>query len=570
MLRGWKRVAFAVATAVLLFVPTRVDANARLSSLFNDHMVLQRDVKIPIWGWAAPNEPITVTFEGITTRINADPNGNWRVYLRKAEATSTPQTLTVKANNTIELTDVLVGDVWVCSGQSNMEFRMSNLDHADQAIAAAHDPELRFFSVVEATSIIQKDDVKAFFPQSWEPCRPEVAQHFTAVGYYFGRELRKHLNVPIGLIDSSAGGSSAQMWTSVESIQSHVNLDPEFSIWLKERLSLINDYPERLARYGPIKARFDEASRQWWHDYGNSPEFLAKMAAWTEADQKARQEGHVPPPRPNPAQPRPVAPEPPDGGQHGDFMVGNLYNAMIGPMMPLAIKGVAWYQGESNEHASKQYRVLFPLLITDWRANWGEGNFPFLFVQLPNLNRAAKLPVQDRDMRPGLREAQAMALSLPDTGMATTIDIGDPFNVHCKDKQDVGIRLALAARHVAYGEDIVYSGPAYDSMKVDGNSIRISFNNVGSGLTIGVPPWTLSGVIPPPAAELQGFAIAGQDRKWAWAKARVDGDQVVVSSDQVPNPVAVRYAWADNPACNLYNKEKLPASPFRTDDWEAQ
>ena len=295
---------------------------------------------------------------------------------------------------------------------------------------------------------------------------------------------------------------------------------------------------------------------------------MARKKLWEEENKAAREQGKPPPPRPQPSQPRPTAPEPPDGGPYSSFMVGNLYNAMIAPLMPYAIKGVIWYQGESNCNNSKQYRVLFPIMITDWREKWGQGNFPFLFVQLPNINKPATEPVQGEDRWPGVREAQAKAMSVPNTGMATIIDVGDPDEVHGKDKIDVGVRLSLVARHLVYGEDIVYTGPTYDSMKVEGNKVLITFKDTGSGLAIGTPPWTPSGKIPPVASELKGFAIAGADKKWVWAQARINGDQVVVSSDQASNPAAVRYGWADNPPCNLYNKEKLPAAPFRTDDWE--
>ena len=248
-------------------------------------------------------------------------------------------------------------------------------------------------------------------------------------------------------------------------------------------------------------------------------------------------------------------------------MVGNYYNAMIAPLMPYAIKGAIWYQGESNSGNSKQYRTLFPLLINDWRERWGQGNFPFLFVQLPNIKKPATQPVQETDLWPGLREAQALTLSVPNTGMATIIDVGDPYDVHGKDKFHVGTRLALVARHVVYGENIVYSGPTYGSMKVAGNKIEITFKNTGTGLEIGTAPWTPSGKIPPVAKELKGFAIAGEDKNWFGADARIAGNSVIVESPQVPHPVAVRYGLADNPPCNLYNKEKLPAAPFRTDNW---
>jgi sialate O-acetylesterase len=249
-------------------------------------------------------------------------------------------------------------------------------------------------------------------------------------------------------------------------------------------------------------------------------------------------------------------------------MVGNLYNAMIAPLIPYAIKGVIWYQGESNCNNSKQYRVVFPIMITDWREKWGQGNFPFLFVQLPNINKPATGPVQGEDRWPGVRDAQAKAMSVPNTGMATIIDVGDPDEVHGKDKIDVGVRLSLVARHLVYGEDIVYTGPTYDSMKVEGNSIRISFKSIGGGLMLGAPPWTANGKPVPPPDELTGFGIAGADKKWIWAKAEIDGNTAVVFSDAVPAPVAVRYGWVNNPDCDLYNKEGLPASPFRTDDWD--
>jgi sialate O-acetylesterase len=252
-------------------------------------------------------------------------------------------------------------------------------------------------------------------------------------------------------------------------------------------------------------------------------------------------------------------------------MIGNFYHAMVAPLIPYAIRGVTWYQGESNSDNAKQYRALFPILIADWRQKWGQGDFPFLFVQLPNLGKPATEPVQNQDNWVGTREAQARALALPNTGMAVTIDVGDPYEVHVKDKLDVGVRLSLVARHIVYGEDLVYTGPSYDSMTIEEKRIRITFNNVGSGLKIGSPPWTPSSKLPPLAAEVKGVAIAGADKKWYWANTRIEGNTLVVWSSQVSAPMAVRYGWANNPLCNLYNKENLPAAPFRTfrtDTWE--
>ena len=249
-------------------------------------------------------------------------------------------------------------------------------------------------------------------------------------------------------------------------------------------------------------------------------------------------------------------------------MPATLFNGMIAPLIPYAIKGVIWYQGEANtsRHDAPLYGLLFSRLITDWREKWGQGDFPFLFVQLANISAPAKAPSENTG-DPLVREGQLKALTLPATGMAVTIDIGNPYNIHPADKLDVGRRLSLAARHVAYGEDLVYAGPLYQSIKVEGDKLRLHFTQTGSGLTIGVPPWTPTGKPPAPQKELTGFAIAGADRKWAWAHAVIDGNSIVVSSEQVPAPVAARYGWANCPPCDLYNREGLPASPFRTDDW---
>jgi sialate O-acetylesterase len=357
----------------------------------------------------------------------------------------------------------------------------------------------------------------------------------------------------------------------VAAIERNVDAAPEFKEWLEQRKKRVEEMPQRNVEYIPLKQKYDADMKRWWSEVNNAPEFVAKVKAWEEENQKALQDGKPPIPRPQPSEPRPKAPEPPDGGREAIYMVGNFYNAMIRPLMPYAIKGVIWYQGEGEGHVrnGKEYATLFPIQIADWREEWGQGPFPFLFVQLPNGGKPSTEPVEDNyPSWPGVREAQAKALSLPNTGMATIIDVGDPFQVHGKDKLDVGVRLSLVARHVVYGENLVFTGPTYDSMKIEGNKARIAFKNTGSGLTIGVPPWTVSGKIPPLADEVKGFAIAGVDRKWSWAKASIEGNDVVVWRDQVPHPVAVRYGWANNPPCNLYNKERLPAAPFRTDTWE--
>ncbi|MGD0775106.1 MAG: sialate O-acetylesterase [Candidatus Solibacter sp.] len=350
-----------------------------------------------------------------------------------------------------------------------------------------------------------------------------------------------------------------------------IGFDPGFKEWLELRRKRVEEYPRREQAYVPVKEKYDAEMKRWWNEVHNSPEYTARVKAWEEENKQAVEAGKPPLPRPQPPEPRPVAPESPDGGRDLPYMIGNFYHAMVAPLIPYAIRGVTWYQGESNSDNAKQYRALFPILIADWREKWGQGDFPFLFVQLPNLGKPATEPVQNQDNWVGTREAQARALALPNTGMAVTIDVGDPYEVHVKDKRDVGVRLSLVARHIVYGEDLVYTGPSYDSMTIEEKRIRITFNNVGSGLKIGSPPWTPSSKIPPLAAEVKGVAIAGADKKWYWANTRIEGNTLVVWSSQVSAPMAVRYGWANNPLCNLYNKENLPAAPFRTfrtDTWE--
>ncbi|MEI8197313.1 MAG: sialate O-acetylesterase [Phycisphaerae bacterium] len=543
-------------------------ANVKMPLLFSDHMMLQRDQSIPVWGWADAGEEVTVQFGSQSAKATADAAGKWKVTLEPVAANAEPQALTVTGKNQLNFADVLVGDIWVCSGQSNIEFNLGGAHNAGTEVPQAKDLQLRMFKVAMRTSLNPEADVTVYGKQQWVACNPEYARNFSAVGYFYGRELRRDLKVPIGLIAAVQGGTRAQVWMSLESIAQNRDADPEFKEWLTKRHQVVAEYPQHPTAYGPAMEKYEKDVRRWWNEVENAPAFVAKKKAWEEENKKALEAGKPPLPRPQPSEPRPKEPESPDGGRYSSFMVGNLYNGMIAPMMPYAIKGVIWYQGEGNSDKAKQYRFLFPLLIKDWRAHWGQGDFPFLFVQLPNINKAPTEPVPAHDLWPGTREAQEVALTLPHTGMAVTIDVGDPYDVHGKDKIDVGQRLALVARHLVYGEKIVYTGPTYESMKVDGDKVRITFKNTGSGMEIGVPPWTPSGKIPPVAAELKGFAIAGADKKWVWAEARIVGDQVVVSSPKVTNPVAVRYGWADNPPCNLYNKEKLPAAPFRTDHWE--
>jgi len=543
----------AVAVGSLM---TPAMAEVRLPAIFGSHMVLQQQIKIPVWGWADAGEAVTVTLGDHTAKTTADANGKWRVDLDPLPAGTAPLSLTVTGKNSLVLDDVLVGDVWLCSGQSNMEFNLTRGDHGPADDLQANDPQIRLFVVDKEVELEPKDDTKG----KWELCTPTSAAWFSSIGYYFARSVRQKYNRPVGMIASYWGGTPAQAWTSLSALQK----DPPFTNYVDAYQKLVADFPAANAKYPQLQAEYLEQAKQYQNNLPAS--YTDAMKAWNAAAKQAAASGQPAPPRP-PAPPgSPKAPQPPQGGSGGPTV---LFNTMISPIIPYAFKGVLWYQGEANTGNGIEYRTLFPRLINDWRERWGEGNFPFLYVQLANLGPAQKNPSEGGWAL--LREAQLMTLSLPNTAMAVAVDIGNPLDIHPKDKVDVAQRLFLTAQHVAYGENLVYSGPIYDSMKIEGNRIRLSFKNVGGGLQMSLPPWSPTGVMPPAPTELTGFAIAGADKNWVWAKAAIDGNDILVSSDQVSEPVAVRYGWSSNPPCNLYNKEGLPASPFRTDDWpEAQ
>jgi len=500
------RLRSATTSCLFLFTALAAHAEVSLHGIFVDNMVLQRGVKAPVWGTAGAGEEVTVTFGKQSVKAKAGDDGKWKAELDPLEPGG-PFDLIVAGKNTITVKNVLVGDVWICSGQSNMQFTVNKLPNANSETAQADFPQIRHFRVVFHTALEPSDTIGG----RWDVCSPQLASKFTAVGYFFGRELHQDLKIPIGLLNASVGGTPAEAWTSKEALESAPDLKPI----LDRAAGMAGAHPKH-------KEDFEKALEKWKADA-----------------ERARAEG-----KPEPQKPRP--PVDPQGASA-------LYNGMIAPLVPFAFKGVIWYQGEANVDRAFQYRKIFPTLIQDWRKRWGADAFPFLFVQLPNYK--ARNPNPAESSWAELREAQVQALALPKTGMAVAIDIGEEKDIHPKNKQDVGKRLALVAQHIAYGKDLVYSGPTYDSMTMEGNAIRIKFKHVGGGLEA-------------KGGELKGFAIAGEDKKFAWAAAKIDGESVVVSSDKVARPVAVRYAWADNPGCNLYNKEGLPASPFRTDDWD--
>jgi sialate O-acetylesterase len=482
-----------------------IDAAARAevepNSLFSDGAVLQQGVVVPVWGAGKDGEQVTVKIQDQTVSTTVR-DGRWLVRLKPMKAGG-PFTMTITGDNTITITNVLVGEVWLCSGQSNMAFHLAQAANAAEAIAVAGDSQLRLFTVPYGAT----DTPKAEVPGSWKESNPETARSFSAVAWFFGRELRRALKVPVGLINSSVGGTPAEAWTSRATLEA----DPD----LKETLER---YAEQVKKYDPVAAAAQHERAVEKHK---------------QAVEKAKAAGEKPPPAPRaPADPRQASVRP-----------CGLYNAMIAPLQPYAIAGAIWYQGESNSGRAAEYQKLFPAMIQNWRQAWAQGEFPFFFVQI----------APHQAMKPEIREAQLLTWQkVPRTAMAVITDVGDEKDIHPTKKEPVGARLALAARAIAYGENIEYSGPVYAAMKVEGDHAVLSFTHVGSGLMA-------------KGGELKGFTIAGADGSFVAAKAAIDGDKVVVSSAEVSKPAAVRYGWANTPDVNLFNKEGLPATPFRTD-----
>lgn len=500
-----------------LCIQSAASAELRLAALFSDGMVLQQGRPVPVWGWADPGAGVQVEFKGSTVEGVADAQGRWRIELNPLAADARPGTLMVRLNDgraSRSISNVLVGEVWLCSGQSNMAWPLRLTDQGRQVAAEADDPSLRLFRVKVRVSPSLEEDVEG----AWIPCTPETAPDFPATALYFARHLRETLGVPVGLIGSYRGETAALPWTPLEALRSREN-------FARAVTRVEGATPERL-----------------------ETAYQTAMARWRERVRDA-ETGTRPPP------------EPPHWSQDHRFPTG-LYNAMIAPLAGTAIAGVIWYQGETDtNHGSHMYEELFQALIGGWRAAWGREDLPFLFVQLANYRNRAEAPEYSNWDR--LREAQARALTLPHTAMAVAIDIGGE-GIHPGNKRDVGDRLALAARHVVYGVNLLHSGPVFRTMRVEGRRVELEFDHIGGGLVLLHPPALRDGSAP---ARAEGFAIAGADQVFHWAEAEVTADRVSVWSDSVVAPMAVRYGIGMNPAVNLYNLEGLPAVPFRTDDW---
>ena len=654
---------FTILIIALLVLATLAQGTTlRLPTMFSDHMVLQQGRALPVWGTATPGAKVMVCFNGQQATATAGADGQWAVRLKPCRAGG-PYELSVTAGtDMVTVSDVLVGEVWVCSGQSNMDMGVASVKNAAEEIAAAQYPKIRFFSEDHVVAGTPQREVKG----SWSVCSPQTVAGAYATGYFFGRELYQKLNVPVGLIEAAWSGSPAEAWTPREALAADPLLRPILNNKFDDQPSYAAAQkafeamtPAWTAKIQPSDTGITEQAKGWgkpdtdlshwgtmplpmmfmhgdpalymcgafwfrreveipaeWAGHAlklelgpiadfdttffngvqvgvtatDAPE-TAKIARsyvipanlvqagrhviavrmftkYDEAGFGAKAEemrlvpGDLPQAQPLPLagawryrvergvpmKPLPRGPIEPES----NWSPTKLFNGMINPLLPYAIKGVAWYQGESNAELAYQYRRLFPAMITGWRKAWGQGDFPFVYVQIANWLHRQEEPSDN--LWAEEREAQLMTLAVPNTAMAVTIDIGDALDIHPKNKQEVGHRLALAAMKIAYGMHIPYSGPIYRAMKCEKQRIRLQFDHTDGGLQAHGP-------------ELTAFTIAGEDRHFFRANAKIDGNTVLVWSADVPNPVAVRYGWHYNPPCNLYNGAGLPASPFRTDNW---
>jgi sialate O-acetylesterase len=520
MISAHRKIAIALGALLSSIAPGALRAEVKVPSIVGDHMVLQQETPLPVWGTADPGEKVTVTVDGQTASTTAGAGGKWRIDLSPLAPTPLPVTMTIAGKNKLVFDNVLVGEVWLTSGQSNMEFSLHYMQTGAADAALAADRQLRLFQVARKPGLDPRTD---FAVGQWAVSSPAAAEKFSALSYYFGRNLRAALNRPVGIISTASGGTPAEAWISLDSLQKN----PAFQRFVDKYEKTVAAFPEATAEYPARQAAYQAELGKWQKEVGVT--FNPLMTAWLDDVKKARLSHQHEPPRPVPPRPQPKPPVPPAGDLHTPTA---MFNGNIAPVIPYTIRGAVWYQGESNGPSANQYRDLLSTLIAGWRDKWGQGDFPFLFVQLPKFEPGLNWPL--------IRDQQLKTLSMPKTGMAVAIDVGDPSDVHPLNKIVVAERLALLARHLAYGQDLVWSGPMYDSMKIEGPAIRLRFTHVHGGLVIGAAPWVAPGADPLPADRLAVFAIAGADQKWFPADARIDGNTVLVSSPQVHHPVAVR------------------------------
>ena len=503
----------------LFFLCGSALAELRTPSIIGENMVLQQKHKNPIWGWAEAGEAITVSIAGQTHKTKADKSGAWRVTLDPMEASAKATTLSIKGkSSSLSYPNVLVGEVWICSGQSNMGWAVNGSDDSDLEILTADFPNLRLISVPQVGTQEPQDD----FNGQWEATTPEVAKNFSAVGYFFGRRLHQALRVPVGLIDNAWGGSACEAWIPRDRLNATAVAKPYMDQWRE------------------TESNYDaEAARE---------KYEKQKARWADQVKKAKEAG----------KPRPRAPRPPRNPLTGQHRPANLYNGVLKPIIGYGIKGAIWYQGESNSARGHAYREVFPLMIETWRRDWNQGDFSFYWVQLADFMNEDEEPIDAN--WPELREAQTLTLDkLKNVGEAVIIDVGEGRDIHPRNKQIVANRLVRNALAKDYGMKIPHQSPRYKSMEIKGGKAVLTFDPVGTGL------YTFD------VREPVGFAICGKDRKFVWAKAKLAGkDKIEVWAEGIDQPVAVRYAWSSNPVCNLYSKTgsvTLPATPFRTDDF---
>ena len=631
------RRALTLGCLLLLALPSR--AEVKLPAIFGDHMVLQRDAPVPVWGRADPGDEITVTFGGQGKTTRAESSGAWQVTLDPLAFSAEPRDLVVQSkigNQKSKIADVLVGEVWLCSGQSNMEMALALAADGPAEAATASHPQIRLFTVGKKSALRPQADCTG----QWATCAPETAKAFSAVAFYFGRKLHSELGVPVGLINSAWGGTAAEAWIRPATLATAPSTGPQMPQLLagRERAIALGDSPPPLKlddtgweQPGFADTDWDVIKLPHYWDYPLYPveydgvvwarRTVTIPDAWTgrklrlgigavddfettffNGVEVGRTTSHTLAPRvyevprtlvkPGPAvvavratkigwggicgkkEDMRLAPSEGEGAPiplAGEWrwrpaqltfrtfapsIPGSLHDGMIAPLVPFGIRGVIWYQGEANAAPATafNYRTTLPLLIADWRREWARGDFPFLFVQLVNFRTPTGDPNAPSDWAM-LRESQLKTLAVPNTGMAVGIDVGEEADIHPKNKKAIGERLALWALAKTYGKDLVFSGPLYDGMTVEGSRVRLRFQHAAGLAARGGTP-------------LVGFAVAGEDRRFVRAEAAIEGEAVVISCPTVPKPVAVRYAWADNPfGCNLVNGADLPASPFRTDEW---
>ena len=508
-------IVYGFLSAGLFLAAPQARAELKIPAIIGDHMVLQQKQANPIWGWDTPGTTVTVTFAGQTKTAKAGDDGKWTVKLDAVPANEQPQTITISGTEKREITDVLVGEVWMCSGQSNMGFQVNRDWNGDIEAMASRLPNLRLIRVPQ----VGTQELKTDFKGAWKASDAESSANFSAVGFFYGRYLHRILGVPVGLIDNAWGGSAAEAWVRRETIEK----EPAFQ-------TLMDNTVEREKNL--TSATVEE-------------EFKAQMAKWREQSEKAKAAGKTAPRQP-------ISPQ---QWLSGNARPGNIFAGVVNPTLGYGMKGVIWYQGESNAGRAYEYAKLFPFMIEQWRKEWGQGDFPFYWVQLADF-KAEKAEPGESDWAE-LRWTQTGTLSLTNTGQAVIIDLGEGKDIHPRNKHDVAARLVRWALVKDYGMQLPYRSPEFKSMEVDGSKIIATFDCFGGVLnTFDVE-------------EARGFAVCGEDKVWHWAKAGVKGtNQITLTCDAVEKPVAVRYAWSDNPVCNVFTKDGLPLTPFRSDDFE--